>query len=395
MSDFTETDSRSEIAALSHEVYRLTKQLEEQEQRRVAEALPDKYDPFDNPTEYKGFCGDYSKILPRITETGYEIPLEPDYSERRALKRSYRRGGWLMIFQYVFSNGLGYLLVQLVLTLMLAVNPDAGSAAITEYVRGSSILVSINMMVYILCNVGIAVIGMKWAGIKYTSLVRTNDFGAGRAFQYCVIGLLLWTVSLYFILGTKDVFSKYGIDIVPDRSGVANTYLGKTVNLLYACMLAPMTEELFFRGVLLRTLAKSNQRFAIFASALFFGLVHGNLQQFILAVLIGIFLAHITLKHGSIIPAVIVHMCVNTASSIIGYVSEISTVASMISYLVLLAVSLLGVIMLLVFLGRDKLPTPTPKQARRGVLVAVGSIPFTGAVVIYVLDILYKLFAKK
>ena len=88
-------------------------------------------------------------------------------------------------------------------------------------------------------------------------------------------------------------------------------------------------------------------------------------------------------------------MCVNTASSIIGYVSEISTVASMISYLVLLAVSLLGVIMLLVFLGRDKLPTPTPKQARRGVLVAVGSIPFTGAVVIYVLDILYKLFAKK
>ncbi len=395
MSDFTETDSRSEIAALSHEVYRLTKQLEEQEQRRLAEALPDKYDPFDNPTEYKGFCGDYSKILPRITETGYEIPLEPDYSERRALKHSYRRGGWLMIFQYVFSNGLGYLIVQLVLALMLAVNPDAGSAAITEYVRGSSILVSINMMVYILCNVGIAVIGMKWAGIKYTSLVRTNDFGVGRAFQYCVIGLLLWTVSLYFILGTKDVFSKYGIDIVPDLSGVANTYLGKTVNLLYACMLAPMTEELFFRGVLLRTLAKSNQRFAIFASALFFGLVHGNLQQFILAVLIGIFLAHITLKHGSIIPAVIVHMCVNTASSIIGYVSEISTVASMISYLVLLAVSLLGVIMLLVFLGRDKLPTPTPKQARRGVLVAVGSIPFTGAVVIYVLDILYKLFAKK
>ena len=171
MSDFTETDSRSEIAALSHEVYRLTKQLEEQEQRRLAEALPDKYDPFDNPTEYKGSCGDYSKILPRITETGYEIPLEPDYSERRALKRSYRRGGWLMIFQYVFSNGLGYLLVQLVLALMLAVNPDAGSAAITEYVRGSSILVSINMMVYILCNVGIAVIGMKWAGIKYTSLV--------------------------------------------------------------------------------------------------------------------------------------------------------------------------------------------------------------------------------
>lgn len=394
MSEYTDTDSRSEIAALSHEVYRLTKQLEEQEEHHLRAAMPDKYDPFDNPTEYKGFGGDYSKILPRITEVGYEIPLEPDYNERRNLRRSYSRGGWLMILQLALSSGLAFLILKLIVWLITLLNPDSDRAALSEYIRGSSMLVSVNMMVYLICNVGLAALGMKWAGIKYTSLVRTNDFGLGRAFQYCMIGALLWTVSLYLITGMSDVFSKYGIDIVPDMSGVANTYLGRTVELVYACMIAPITEELFFRGVLLRTLAKSNQRFAVFASALFFGLIHGNLRQFVLAVLIGIFLAHITLKHGSIIPSIIVHIFINSLSSIIGEVADISQVASVICYLVLLAVALLGMILLLVFLGRDKLPSTTPKQARRGLLVAVGSLPFTASVMIYVLYIVYGLAAK-
>ncbi|MCQ2490607.1 MAG: CPBP family intramembrane metalloprotease [Ruminococcus sp.] len=395
MTDHTKTDSHSEIAALEHEVYCLTKQLNEQEQRHLTEAMPDKYDPFDNPTEYKGFCGDYSKIQPRITETGYELPLEPDFSERKKLRREYSKGGWLMLFQFLLSNGLGYLLIQLAVFAMSTVNPDSDTAAISEYIRGSSILVSTNMLVYLFCNVCIALIGMKWSGIRYTSLVRTNDFSIGRALQYCMIGLLLWTVSLYLVTGTSDVFSKYGIDIIPDLSGVANTYLGKTVQLVYSCMIAPVTEELFFRGVLLRTFAKSNQRFAVFISALFFGLVHGNLQQFILAFLLGIFLAHITLKHGSIIPSILVHICVNTASTIIGYVAELGTVASILSYLALLAVALLGVIMLLMFIGKDKLPSTTPKQARRGILVATGSIPFMAAILIYSISIFWTLFAKR
>ena len=389
--EYTETESRSEIAALSHEVYRLTKQLEEQEQRHLSEAMPDKYDPFDNPTDYKGFCGDYSKILPRITEVGYEIPLEPDFNERKNLKRSYRISGWMMILQLVLSSALGYGIIHLILYVMALMNPGADHSAVVDYVRGSSILVSVNMMVYIICNVSIGALGMKWAGIKYTSLVRTKDFGIGTAFQYCMIGILLWTISLYVVLGTSNIFDKYGFDLIPDMSGIADTYLGKTVDIIYAVMIAPITEEFFFRGVLLRTLAKSNQRFAIFASALFFGLVHGNIQQFILATIIGVFLAHITIKHGSIIPSIIVHIFINTVSTIIGQIAVISSVALIICFLVLLAAALLGVIMLLVFLGGDKIPSTTPKQARRGLLVAVGSIPYTASVAIYVFYIVYKL----
>ena len=45
----------AEIYSLNREIHRLNKQLEEEKKRYI----PDKLDPFDNPTEYTEFSGDY------------------------------------------------------------------------------------------------------------------------------------------------------------------------------------------------------------------------------------------------------------------------------------------------------------------------------------------------
>ena len=45
------------------------------------------------------------------------------------------------------------------------------------------------------------------------------------------------------------------------------------------------------------------------------------MREFILAFIIGIFLAHITQKHNSIIPAIVVHIFVNSLTTIIGYLN--------------------------------------------------------------------------
>lgn len=396
MPDFSNTDdNRAEVAMLSHEVYRLTQKLEEQERRHLAEAMPDKYDPFNNPTEYKGFNGDYSKILPRIEEPAYEIPLEPDYAERKGLRKYYSIGGWCVIFQFIATTGASILLLGLILSLLSFFSPEADSVRLMDYVRGSSILVSLNMLIYLVFNVVNAFIGMKWAKIKYTSLIRTKDFSLAKAAHYCMIGLFLWTVSLYLSTGVNDIFSKYGINTLVDSSGIGETLLAEVIMTIYTCVIAPITEELFYRGMLLNVLSKSNQRFAVFATAFFFGLGHGNIPQFILATLLGVFLAHITLKHGSIIPAIIVHIFVNTLSTVIGYIVVISNVFSVMTYLALLGAAMVGAILLLVFRGGDKLPTATPHQARRGLYVAVGSIPFTGSVIISVLYMMYVLFSNR
>ena len=67
---------------------------------------------------------------------------------------------------------------------------------------------------------------------------------------------------------------------------------------------------------------KYNERFAIFLSALIFGLMHQNYQQFILGFLLGIPLAVVTVKYGSVIPSIFAHIFVNTFGMLSLYVLQ-------------------------------------------------------------------------
>jgi len=76
---------------------------------------------------------------------------------------------------------------------------------------------------------------------------------------------------------------------------------------LYASLLAPVWEELLFRGYVLRTLRPFGKRFSVLCSALLFGLFHGNLLQTPYAILMGLLLGYVTVEY-SIGWAVLLHM---------------------------------------------------------------------------------------
>ena len=181
-----------------------------------------------------------------------------------------------------------------------------------------------------------------------------------------------------------------------DTSDYAKTGIGFAVLTIYTCIIAPITEELFFRGMLLRVLGKANQRFAVFATAFFFGLAHGNVPQFILAFTIGIFLGHITLKHGSIIPSVIVHIFLNSFSTILEEVSDTDDMFFLFAIeMIMIAGAVFGLIMLISFMVNNRLPSTTPKQSRRGFSVAAGSIPFIASVMLQLAYILANIIISK
>lgn len=93
-------------------------------------------------------------------------------------------------------------------------------------------------------------------------------------------------------------------------------------------LLAPVAEELVFRGAVLRAATAffscrlANARRAAWAAIIFsaalFSAVHGNPAQMPHAFLIGILLAWLTHHTGSIVPAVIVHW-INNSSAFILY----------------------------------------------------------------------------
>ena len=76
---------------------------------------------------------------------------------------------------------------------------------------------------------------------------------------------------------------------------------------LYAGFLGPIAEELLFRGLLLRTTQTYGKRFAIFSTALLFGMFHGNILQSPFAMMVGLVLAYVTIEY-SIVWAIILHI---------------------------------------------------------------------------------------
>lgn len=80
---------------------------------------------------------------------------------------------------------------------------------------------------------------------------------------------------------------------------------------LVVAVLPACVEEFIFRGVLLQTYRKSSILSAIIISAFLFGCMHMNLNQFLYAFVMGIFLAFLVEGTGSIFSSILAHFTLN------------------------------------------------------------------------------------
>lgn len=90
------------------------------------------------------------------------------------------------------------------------------------------------------------------------------------------------------------------------------------VQILVTSIAAPLVEELLFRGIVYKRLRTiMNITPAMIISAALFGLVHGNMVQFIYAFLIGLIFAFVYEKFKTIWAPIILHASANLLSVII------------------------------------------------------------------------------
>lgn len=81
--------------------------------------------------------------------------------------------------------------------------------------------------------------------------------------------------------------------------------------LIYTVILAPIVEEYIFRKLIVDRAVRYGEGVAILTSGLMFGLFHGNLNQFVYAFSIGVFLGYIYVKTGKLIITIAMHMMFN------------------------------------------------------------------------------------
>ncbi len=91
---------------------------------------------------------------------------------------------------------------------------------------------------------------------------------------------------------------------------------GQIVWVLTMSLLPAIVEEFALRVVVLGTIRRFGDKFAIFASATIFALMHGNFVQIPFTFILGVVFAYITVITGSVIPAIIIHFINNLFSCV-------------------------------------------------------------------------------
>ena len=87
--------------------------------------------------------------------------------------------------------------------------------------------------------------------------------------------------------------------------------------ILISGMVVPVMEELIFRGLVFKLLRRWLPFvWAMLASAVSFGVYHGNLVQFVYATLCGLLLAYLYEVYGSILAPIMAHMVMNLTAVI-------------------------------------------------------------------------------
>ena len=88
--------------------------------------------------------------------------------------------------------------------------------------------------------------------------------------------------------------------------------------LLLACVIAPVVEEMLFRGIILRGfLQRYTRGQAIWGSSLLFGLAHMNIYQFVAALLMGAVCGWLYTRARSLVPCIALHAAYNSALNLL------------------------------------------------------------------------------
>jgi len=93
---------------------------------------------------------------------------------------------------------------------------------------------------------------------------------------------------------------------------------GDLATTLVGCAIAPVVEEMLFRGIVLRGfLHRYGRAQAIWGSAALFGVAHLNIYQFVAALVIGALSGWLYVRGRSLVPCIALHAAYNTALTLI------------------------------------------------------------------------------
>jgi membrane protease YdiL (CAAX protease family) len=140
-----------------------------------------------------------------------------------------------------------------------------------------------------------------------------------RSWKWALAGAFCVIVFVFVVGGIVDQYFNPGKEqgLAPTRweSSHAAAF---AANFIVVALVAPLVEELTFRGLGFGLLRRYGQVFAVVAVGILFGLAHGLVEGLLVLVPFGMALAWLRARTESIYPCIAVHVFFNSIVLILG-----------------------------------------------------------------------------
>lgn len=324
---------------------------------------------------------------------------EPDRSlyrpvseqERRAIKKNYSAAFIEAVIHsigtLVFANI--FFVIMMLSGYEFRINDDGLQVLDIPY------LIAACIPSVIIC-LGLFIFDKAKSGNKLSEYFRSDKITAGMVFGF--FGVLMFAYAVGMIMQQILIAGCFAVGVSPIKEGylceseLSVPYL--IIDVFLTGIIGPIAEELMFRGVILRRLSIVSQRFAIFASALIFGMMHLNILQMVMAFSIGLVLGYAAVKTGSLLLPIAGHMFINmfaVSNEIMLFLTDEDTAE--VYWMAYLGVFLLiGAVALVIILSRRKLSLPksTDYHSSRTFPIIVTCVSFWVMSAIYIIEIISK-----
>ena len=246
-------------------------------------------------------------------------------------KRLVRRSADIIALVELSSIGLNYLLYPLLRRL-----PAFAAGSFGAELR--------ELLLYVVVFAVPVAVAAKLCGMTAGELIGPEDPPA--SVYLMTIGLTMgWSFAANFLgVGIEGILNGFGLTEAADAYVLPSSGAAVAVQILSVAIVPPIVEELCYRGLFLRTAARSMGTWsAIVLTSLAFWLAHYSIEILPLAFGFGVIGGYIRERYGSLLPSMCGHLVVNGTYLIVNICWE--TCGDRIGATVSAAVSLLEILM--------------------------------------------------
>lgn len=256
-----------------------------------------------------------------------------EYFEKPAVRRTANKIGLcLILFNFIT------LILQVVVGVILSVLGKA------EYLSDPFLVLELNI---VLTFFGFLPIGAIIFGIEKGK--NALSFGPPKKENF--LSLILMGVGFFYTANVLTVILQSNLSFLGELKGgdinLPTGITGAVMSVLAVAVAPALLEEFVFRGAILGGLLKYGKGFAIFTSALLFGLMHGNLVQIPFAFMAGLIIGFVVVETGSFWSGVLIHFINNLMSIGLDYLKNylgeaVANGVYMFLLVILIAIGLVG-----------------------------------------------------